>query len=276
MIEINFDKIIRQVVQHKRKQHDDNRAKKQRKNNDIYPSGLGYCMRKQIMDTGGLADNTVDDNLQVIFWHGNLIHDNVVFPILEYYFKNIYTDDEHHVEIVNEKPFKILEVVNGTELYFKGYIDDLVRIFIKVPTFTVADSSDTSKSYDKTLVEEIPIEVKSIGNKFYRLKEPKMPHFIQLMIYLGTHKFKYGYLLYVHKATLASKMYKIEFDQKIYNSLLHRAKTIRDHKENGTIPYAEAMVEEAEGDYWFKQEDMCTWCPYITFCIDNKNEIGAE
>ncbi len=299
MIEINFDKIIKKVVQHKRKQHDDNRAKKQRKNSDVYPSSLGYCMRKQVMDAGGMSDGTVDAGLQVIFWHGNLIHDEVVFPILAYYFANIYNDDEFHIDVVNEKPFKIVEVVNGTKLYFKGYIDDLIKIFIKIPTFTVSDDSDTSgiggisKNYDTKLIEEIPIEVKSIGNKFYQLKEPKMTHFVQLMIYLGTHKFKYGYLLYVHKATLKSKMYKVKFDQKVYNSFLHRAKTIYDHKEKGTIPYAESLVESKkydkeedipfyrvldtlDGDYWFKQEDMCSGCPYLFFCIDNEKEIDAE
>lgn len=250
MVKFDFTHIFDTVIEYQHKNNQEERAKRKRtkKNSEINPSSLGYCLRKQVLSPMG---NTPDKDLKKIFWHGNFIHDDMVFPVLKEYYNEL-SDEGYWV--YNEMWLDMKVIHNGVTLNFRAYVDD---VLIKGE-------------------EQYPIEVKSIGNKFYKLKEGIMIHQVQLMCYLGLLKADKGSLLYVHKAGLDIKQFEYTYDEDIYNGLLDRAVRLVEYKERGVIPYAEALVEAKNGDYWFKKEDQCTNCDFLGFCIDNEEEIQDD
>ncbi len=270
-MQFDFEHIFETVVIDADKKKKEKRAKRtrQKKNNEINPSSLGFCLRKQVLDSMGMGTEP-DIRLKKIFWQGNFIHDDMVFPVLQKYFEDLEHDEL--VQVVNELWIDKKVIHKGVELNFRAYVDDVLI------------HND----------ERYPIEVKSIGYEFMKLTEGKMSHQIQLMCYLGLLKSKQGWLLYIFKPTLESKQFKYKYDDKMYIGLLDRSVKLTEYKNAGIIPYAEAMVEaedyetleeippyrikrELEGDYWFKKEKQCeTICNYLAFCLDNKEEIPSD
>ncbi len=254
-MKFDFEYIFETVVVDAQKKKDEERAKRtrQKKNNEINPSSLGFCLRKQVLDSMGMRTEP-DIRLKKIFWQGNFIHDDMVYPVLKEYFNNLVS--KQGIWVDNERWIDIKVVHKGVELNFRAYVDDIIV------------KGD----------EEIPIEVKSIGYEFMKLTEGKMTHQIQLMCYLGLLNAKEGYLLYIFKPTLESKQFLYEYNEDMYFGLLDRAVRLTEYKNAGIIPYAEAMIEaEENNDYWFKKEKQCeTVCSYLPFCLQNKEEIPPD
>lgn len=251
---IDFVHIFETVVVDAQTKKDEERAKRtrQKKNNEISPSSLGFCFRKQVLDSMGMGTDP-DMRLLKIFWQGNYIHDDMVYPVLKKYFDEL--SEEKGIRVENERWLDIKVMHKGVELNFRAFVDDIIV------------KGD----------EEIPIEVKSIGYEFMKLTEGKMSHQIQLMCYIGLLGAKKGYLLYIFKPTLESKQFPYEFHKEMYDGILDRAVRLTEYKKAGIIPYAEAMIEAEKGDYWFKKEKQCeTICSYLTYCLQNKEEILPE
>ena len=74
----------------------------------------------------------------------------------------------------------------------------------------------------------------------------------------------YGYIVYIHKATLKSKTFKIERNKATELKLVDKAKSIYRYKRDGILPPAEAMIHK--DDYWFKSA--CDYCNHLTFCLN--------
>ncbi len=269
LMQFDFEHIFETVVIDADKKKKEKRAKRtrQKKNNEINPSSLGFCFRKQVLDSMGMGTEP-DIRLKKIFWQGHFIHDDMVYPILKTFFEEL---DKQNIEVINEQWLDIKVLHKGVELNFRAYVDDVLL--------------------DHTTNEITPIEVKSIGYEFMKLTEGKMTHQIQLMCYLGLLNSKKGYLLYIFKPTLESKQFPYEYNEDMYFGILDRAVKLTEYKNAGIIPYAEAMVESEDykeeedildyrvnknldGDYWFKKEKQCeTICNYLAFCLQNKEEI---
>lgn len=214
--------------------------------NVIRPSSLGLCLRRQVFQDMGMGGDP-DFDLSKIFDYGHLLQDEFVDKILEEYLgKTVWGKN---VSVIHEYPIKSEFIVDGEKVVIKGFIDDLIVEHKNKNPF-------------------IPIEVKTIGQKFYKLKEPKAEHTIQVMEYLHDLKAPFGYVLYIHKGTLDSKTFKVDYDKAAYKKIRARAIKLYKYKRDGIIPPAEALIHE--DDYWFK--GVCDYCPYLAFCL----EIGKE
>ncbi len=248
-MEFNFEEIFQTVLKNRQKDWDKRSEGYERPINVIKPSSIGDCMRKQYFDEAGMGEKP-DGKLLKIFAHGNFIHDDFIYPIIQEFMKR-----KKNMAIINEYPLLIKFLYKETVLELKGFIDDLI-------IETTPDG-----------VIFTPIEAKSIGDRFYRLREPDYQHQIQLQMYMEALDVDEGYVLYVHKATLDSKSFLIKRDKEIFKMLLRRAEQMFDYKKEGIIPIAEAMINK--DDFWFKKK--CDWCPYLEFCkSQDQGEIKSE
>ncbi len=234
---LNFDNVFVELLHWQQ----DQRGDYQKQLNTISPSQIGLCMRKVYFDEIKI-DTSLPDKALKIFYNGNLIHDEFGYKVLDKYFKEVKRVKNAY--IINEYPLKYIIKHNNVNLEVRGFIDDLLIV------------------YDGQQDLKIPIELKSISNAFFKLKEPKPEHIMQVMLYLHFTKSKFGYIWYIHKDTLDSKTFKIEYDEEIYNMIVQRAKTFYDYKIKGSIPPAEANVFKNKDQF----KNKCNYCKYIELC----------
>jgi len=248
-MEFNFEEIFNVVLTNRQKAWDKRSEGYVRPINIVKPSSIGECLRKQYFDDAGMGEKP-DDKLLQIFAHGNLIHDQFIYPVLKE-----WAERKKNLVFINEYPLLCNYVYKDTVLQIKGFVDDLLM---------------------ETRPDEItftPIEAKSIGDRFFRLREPDYTHQIQVQMYMELLDAEEGYVLYVHKGTLASKSFLIKRSRKIFEEVMKRAERLYDCKKEGTIPEAEAMIHKE--DFWFKKK--CDWCPYLEFCkSQEQGEIKSE
>lgn len=264
---LDFQHVFDVVTEDQYKTSSEARRIKGKRHDNIRASTIGMCIRKQLLDDG---EQQIEPNteLKTIFRHGNFIHDDVVYPTIEYWLKNIM-GFEYNVKLLNEFPYgyEIDHEEYGT-MMSRGYVDDMFMVFLNgVTTF-------------------IPIEIKSIGGGFFKLKEPELVHKCQVQLYMGLFGAKFGYVVYIHKPTWTVKTYKEEYDPEFFTSLIQRGKDLYSFKKKGIIPYAEAMVEREKNDGWFSKKflnvegemdkDQCANCDYLDFCLKNKKEIHPK
>lgn len=268
MDKLDFNQVTADVIKHKQDKKDKELEGWVRKMHTIVPSKLGWCMRRQFFADAGLTSKP-DAGLQQIFAHGHLIHDEWAFPVFKYWMENVLR--ARNVALINEYPYyqewlKYDPKTKTTDkLYSRGYIDDL---------FVAMDCGFTTP---------IPIEIKSIGNRFFKLKEPDLEHLIQLYFYLGVLGADMGHIVYIHKGTLTSKTFEVKSDPKIFDSLIDRGAKLYFHKKHGEIPEAEALKGRENKDYWFSKpfameddtvvKDQCDGCEHIQFCLQQKDVI---
>ncbi len=270
-----FDDVIKEVVEHK-----DNAGKEIRSGakpqNRFAPSSAGKCIRLQWFNH---ADQTTepDDDLKRIFYHGHLIHDDFAYPILKYWLKKVMKSK--NFTVINEFPFNYKIPMGrymSNKIYYNsddiiesnGYIDNVIQFF------------------DQGVMKHIPIEIKSFSGNLRQLNQPYFDAYIQLMSYLGYLKAKFGYIVYITKSNIIAKTFKVEFDRKIFNMILKRAKTLHHYKITGDMPPAEARLEFEKGNSWWtqlkvdddgtKMKHPCNSCEFDNFCKENPLEIKAE
>lgn len=252
MENFNFDDVYQAVLEARQEKDREFRKTYVVELNTISPSSLGFCKRKQVMDSMNLGKEP-DFELLRIFDYGNLLHDEFAFKIIQEYFQEVL-----HIKntvVINEFPFKNYIDVDGDKVKIKGFIDDLI----------METDDDTTKL--------TPIEIKSIGNAFFKLKEPKAEHQVQLHMYLRELRAEFGYIVYIHKGTLKTKTFRIDWDIDIQIKLEERIKDIYRYKKKGSIPPAEALINQ--DDYWFK--GACDYCNHLSFCLEvDQGEIKSE
>lgn len=260
----DFETVLNEAISHQHDIDKEYRRKQGKRHDNIRASSLGYCLRRQYLEDGEMGSDSIEQWLRNIFYHGNIIHDEVAFPLIQKWVKDVKGINNHIV--LNEFPYAvpIWNELTQSEMMMRGFVDDMIMIYVNGETLY------------------LPIEIKSIGNAFYKLKEPEMQHFVQLMIYLHIFKADFGYIVYIHKGTLDSKTFKVERNNEAIGTLLDRGKTFYQFKVNGMIPPAEAMNEKEKGEYWFSKafldedgeykKDQCDGCPYLHFCLDNSKK----
>ena len=245
-----------------RKKFNENYVKKI---NQFSPTGIGGCMRKaELKQMGVSGDEEISLKLQKIFDFGNLIHDDFVFKVIKRYLEDV--KHMKNITVINEYPFNSRYEYKDTYYTIKGFIDDLFMI----------------KEHGKSPVL-IPVEVKSIGGKFYQLKEPLAKHVVQIQSYLDDLDVDEGWLLYISKTeNLMVKQFKITRDQEMMGKIRKRIEKHMDYRMEGIMPPAEGILEK--DDPWLKDE--CDWCEFGNFCSrfpleafkseDEEDEIETE
>lgn len=238
-----------------------------RRYDNIRASTIGYCLRRQYKDDME-PQPPIPTSLLSIFRQGNFIHDDVVFPTIEKWLRDVL-GFQNNVKLMNEFPYGVeFDHPKHGKMTARGFVDDLLMVFHNGETFYV------------------PVEIKSIGQAFYKLKEPELVHKCQVQLYMGLFGAKFGYVVYIHKGSWSVKTYKEEFDPDFYQRLIERGYDLYSYKTAGTTPPAEAMLEKERGDYWFSKKflneegeldkDQCDSCDYLHECLDNKEQILAE
>ena len=189
----------------------------------IYASGLGYCLRKQYYDK--LYTEEPDIDLQKIFNVGNLVHD--------------YLDEllrQSGYTVLAEQP--LIMYIPHLDLRISGRFDNLVI-------------DDEGNSY--------LFEHKSASSIKY-LKEPKKEHIYQLHVYMKCLNLKEGYIVYLEKNSSHIKQFKVEFDKKILDEAIERAKIVKIALNNGVVPINEA--EKNSKTSW-----QCDYCRHRDMCV---------
>lgn len=198
---------------------------KQKEIGRYYPSEIGSCIRKVWLSYK--VPKETSKELMRIFEAGNILHDFVA--------KVLKSEKNPEVELIqSEIPFEL----NVDDFTIAGRVDDLLLV----------------RENNKKLL----VEVKSCKSLYY-LEKPLNHNVAQLQFYMWALGIKDGILLYVEKNTLNSKVFQIEYDEKVANDILKRFKELHKHLIDNIVPKAEA--KENQETVW-----MCRWCDWKEEC----------
>lgn len=196
-----------------------------------YPSEVGSCLRKSWYSYKKPKETDIET--VKIFEMGNIVH-NFVVDVLN-------SEKNPHVELIEaESPF----LLNVDNFIISGRIDDIILVTV-----------DNQKAL---------LEVKSTSRLDY-VKEPQDSHVMQLQLYLYAKKMTLGYVLYIEKNTLQSKIFEVQYDENKVNEILDRFRAMDFYLKQDQLPPAESKMNEKKG--W-----MCASCPYFEECEKEKNQ----
>jgi CRISPR-associated exonuclease Cas4 len=203
---------------------------KEKNDNVFYPSELPYCKRKNYYSRR--CNIPFDAETKRLFHMGNLIHNFITF-LLKKNFEGKLIDSERSLTVIADAEH---------DIDIRGRLDNLVMI------------NDESGS-EKTI-----FEVKSTANISF-MKEAQEHHVMQITPYLRALQMKKGYIVYVEKNTLKTKVFPVEYNKEIFLKLVNRAKDIAKHLRENTLPEADGKKSKWE----------CNYCSYKTQCDNNYN-----
>jgi CRISPR/Cas system-associated exonuclease Cas4 (RecB family) len=196
-----------------------------------YPSEIGSCLRK--MWYSYKVPREVEPEVKRIFEVGNIVHGFVV-DVLR-------SEKNPHVELLkSEEPFQM----KVDDFIVSGRIDDIILV--------------------KQNSEKILVEAKSTKSVEY-VREPSPAYVTQLQLYMhhtGIHK---GIILYIEKSNLKSKVFDVDYDEKVADETLDRFRKIDKCLKKDIIPFAESKHRAGWG--W-----MCGYCQYKDEC----GKVGME
>jgi CRISPR/Cas system-associated exonuclease Cas4 (RecB family) len=200
-----------------------------------YPSEAGTCLRKVWYSYKFPTE--VEPELLKIFEMGNIVH-NFVVEVL----KSEKTKDVELLE--SEFPFK--EQVD--DFTISGRIDNLIKV----------------KASGKIYL----VEVKSTKSIDF-VKEASPHNIQQLQLYMhftGVHN---GFLLYIDKTNLRTKVFEISYDEAEAKRILERFKALHKHLTEDKLP-------EAEGRAHKEINWMCNYCEYKDRCFNDTPKAKHE
>lgn len=194
-----------------------------------YPSEIGTCIRK--IWYSYKYPQEVKADLLKIFHVGNMMHDFVA--------EVLKSEKNPDVELLrSEMPLR-LEI---EDLVISGRVDDLLLL----------------KADGKNLL----VEVKSAKTISFQVK-PSRHHVMQLQLYMHATGVHNGIILYLDKTTLKSRVFTIQYNEAMVNSILSRFKSLHKLLKCNELPIAEAKSDS--DTRW-----MCGFCEYRGKC--DKNE----
>jgi len=194
-----------------------NKEEWSRKTNVYHPSSLnpGACKRAVWYDrTGEEPESRIPADLRMLFDMGHALHDMIQSKLEKKF------DD-----------FKSEVPVNFEDLHIAGHCDGVF--------------------YDKEWV----LEIKTVGESVYRnLTKPKVDHIYQIHAYMFALDIPRCQLLYVNRATGSMRLFKIKFENSVWEDVLDVIKHVEGHIEKGTEP-------PREPDKW-----VCRTCKFAHVC----------
>jgi CRISPR/Cas system-associated exonuclease Cas4 (RecB family) len=145
-----------------------------------------------------------------------------------------------------EKPFSLI----FGDFEISGRLDDVI----------IVESSG----------EPLVIEVKSIsGGTLEHISEAKMEHVLQVHPYLRATRLdgkqaRRALLVYIARDTFATKIFEVEYDQRLMDTVIARAAELHRCLKEHVLPAPEAKLNPSES--W-----RCGYCPYVRECGSNYN-----
>jgi len=198
----------------------------------FYPSEISYCKRKNYY--GRRCKIPFDKETLRTFQVGNLIH-NFISYLLKKNLETKLLDSERSLTVI----------ANAEEdIDIRGRLDNLVLV-------------NTGEGSEKTI-----FEVKTSSNIQY-MKEAQEHHVMQITPYLRALQLKKGYIIYVEKNTLKTKVFPVEYDKKIFLELVKRTREIAKHLRENSLPEPEGRKSSWE----------CSMCLYRDKCDKDYNPV---
>jgi len=190
-----------------------------------YPSEIGSCLRK--MWYSYKVPREVEPEVKRIFEVGNIVHGFVV-DVLK-------SEKNPHVELLkSEEPFQM----KVDDFIVSGRIDDIILV--------------------KQNNEKILVEAKSTKSVEY-VREPSPAYVMQLQLYMHHTEVHKGIILYIEKSNLKSKIFNVDYNERVANDALERFRKIDNCLKQDIIPFAESKHRAGWG--W-----MCGYCQYKDEC----------
>jgi len=190
-----------------------------------YPSEIGNCLRKVWFTYK--KPKEIDKEKMKVFQVGLMLHD-FISEVL----RSEKTPDVRLIQ--SEVPFRL----NFPEFSVSGRVDDILIV-----------------ERDK---KKILVEVKST-KMLSMVKEPSLPHVMQIQLYMHALKIPDGMILYVEKPSLKTIQYEIKYDPELVKQILERFKNLHSSLKSEKIPDPEAKQKKEMG--W-----MCRYCEYVEEC----------
>jgi len=217
------------------------REEKEKEPFSFYPSEIPYCQRKNYYSRK--APIPFDKKTKRIFHTGNLYHNFITYLLKHNFEDTKLLDSERSVTIIAEPEY---------DVDIRGRLDNLVLINL--------DNEKGEK--EKTI-----FEVKS-SSSIQFLKEPQKHHVMQLTPYLRALQLKKGYIVYVEKNTLQTKVFPVKYDKEIFLNVVKRARDLAKHLRENTLPEAEGKV---------LKDWQCKYCPkgYKEMCDKEYNPTAS-
>jgi len=190
-----------------------------------YPSEIGNCLRK-VWFTYRKPKEMDREKLKV-FQVGLMLHD-FISDVLR-------SEKTPGVRLIqSEVPFRL----NFPEFSVSGRVDDVMIV---------------ERENKKILVEVKSTKLLSM------VKEPSLPHVMQIQLYMHALKIPDGMILYVEKPSLKTIQYEIKYDPEQAKKILERFSELHRSLKGGKIPGPEAKQRKEMG--W-----MCRYCEYSEEC----------
>ena len=192
-----------------------------------YPSEAGYCLRKSWYSFK-YPVKAEPEKLR-IFEVGKVLHDFMV---------DVFQSDKTPVKLLqSEVPIKL----EFPDFLISGRIDDLILVLENG--------------------ELLLVEVKS--TTYLPKDAPKPEHVMQLQLYLHSMGVRRGAVLYLEKATLQTKSFPVDYDEKAAMKIIDRFRLLDKDLKGNTLPAPEGkQVPEMN---W-----LCNYCEYRAKCDANE------
>ncbi|NIO23185.1 MAG: Dna2/Cas4 domain-containing protein [Candidatus Aenigmarchaeota archaeon] len=196
-----------------------------------YPSEIGNCLRKVWFSYK--KPKEVDKEKLKIFQVGLMLHD-FISEVL----RSEKTPDVRLIQ--SEVPFRL----NFPEFSVSGRVDDVLIV---------------ERDNRKLLVEVKSTKLLSM------VREPSLPHVMQIQLYMHALKIPDGMILYVEKPSLKTIQYEIKYDPELVKRILERFHNLHSSLKSEKIPDPEAKLTK-------EMEWMCRYCEYVEECGKAKTD----
>ena len=211
--------------------------KNKRDKNNLSPTDAFRCKRQILYQLLGIENEDYiisNPQLMNIFQNGNYSHKKFQ-EIMKEYYKNVEVEKRLELPIKFEK--------NGKQFEFllTGYIDLILE----------------KKNKQKAIIELKTHKDWLINGRNYLPRE-KIEHKGQVMLYMYATGIKEAYIVYENKNTNELKEFKIEYNQRVVDSILDDFKEVWFYFKEQKIPEREDKYNETKYP--------CSYCPFKKIC----------
>jgi CRISPR/Cas system-associated exonuclease Cas4 (RecB family) len=243
---------------------------KQREIGVYYPSELPFCLRRNFY----LYNYRKDYKLSQlkVFEAGNLYHDwfNNLFERSDFVdlhmgghslVHDMQVSSSRQSDTPGEPPTPTVESIQ-----IRGRFDDFIYFKLNklIPELELLlqGRKDAIK-----LDSFVLLEVKTMRSITY-LNSPKLHNVMQLNFYMKLLNVLSSWIVYVDRRDLAHRVFEVQFNERMFNELLDRAKQLHTHLKDKTLPRPEARLDPIKN--W-----ECTYCDFREECIKNKGGVSS-
>lgn len=211
--------------------HLDRQQKKEKRVREIgrfWATDFGKCKRQVYYSFTNPKE--FEASKRKIFSVGNIIHEFLQAVLKE-------REGELFKLVWNERYMTITDV--ETNLIITGRIDTLLQ------------------HADESFIVEFKTENE---RAFSMRKTPLLSHKSQFNLYLRSQRLSYGYIVYINKSDMSLKIFRVDFDEEVFQRCMRDARDLFWHLQHSNLPMKKPSA------FW-----ECGYCKYKEECDKNDN-----